>query len=299
VPHDPATVLPPDYLAWLRGLAAERRFGEGDRWGTVNLVDDTARARARAAITTAVPVSLARPLQPGPTQRQDGRPAFALEVFTTDGPVAMGSDHVELDCHGRDNTHIDGLNHIGLDGTWYGGYAYDDPTAPSIAELATAGILTRGVHVDIPAVRGTDWVDADRPVTGEDLDRALATAGVTFEPGDALLLDMGRDRYEAAGNEWVVERNPGIGDDGARWIVEHGVSVVCWDFLDAFHPDQPLAPVHMLNWAIGLVLVDNCDFGRLRGAPGEAGTASTGALVIAPLPIAGATGNNVNPLLVR
>lgn len=300
MPHDPSTVLPPDYLAWLRELAAERRFGDGDRLGTVNHVDAAARQRARDAISTGTPISLARPLQPGPNQRKDERPAFALEVFTTDGPVAMGSDHVELDCHGKENTHIDGLNHIGLDGTWYGGYAYDDPAAPSIAELAEAGIFTRGVHVDIPAVRGTDWVDADRPVTGDDLDRALADAGVSFEPGDALLLDMGRDRYEAAGNEWVADRNPGIGDDGARWIAAHGVSVVCWDFLDAFHPSQPLAPVHMLNWAIGLVLVDNCDFSRLRTTPGSAGgTATAGAVTIAPLPIAGATGNNVNPLFVR
>lgn len=296
MPQDPATVLPPDYLAWLRGLAAERRFGESDRLGTVNHVDDAARARAHAAITTGTPVSLARPLQAAASGRGDGKPAFALEVFTTDGPVAMGSDHVELDCHGKENTHIDGLNHIGLDGTWYGGYAYDDPTAPSIAEMAATGLVTRGVHVDIPALRGTDWVDTDEPVTGDDVDRALAKAGVTFEPGDALLLDMGRDRYEAAGHEWVADRNPGIGDDGARWIAAHGVSIVCWDFLDAFHPDQPLAPVHMLNWAIGLVLVDNCDFGRLRAAGGAPG--STGALVIAPLPIEGATGNNVNPLLL-
>jgi kynurenine formamidase len=294
--QDPSTVLPPDYLGWLRDLAAERRFGEGDRLGTTNLIDDAARARAHAAVATATPVSLARPLQPAASGRGDGKPAFALEVFTTDGPVAMGSDHVELDCHGKENTHIDGLNHIGLDGTWYGGYAYDDPDAPSIAELATAGLVTRGVHLDIPALRGTDWVDPDQPVTGADLDEALAAAEVTFEPGDALLLDMGRDRYEAAGNEWLVDHNPGIGRDGARWIAERGVSIVCWDFLDAFHADEPLAPVHMLNWAIGLVLVDNCDFGRLRAAGGAPG--STGALVIAPLPIAGATGNNVNPLLL-
>lgn len=293
---DPSTVLPPDYLAWLRELAAERRFGERDRLGTVNLIDDTARARARQSITTGTPVSLARPLRPSPSQRGDGRPGFSLEVFTTDGPVAMGSDHVELDCHGKDNTHVDGLNHIGIDGTWYGGYAYDDPTAPSIAELAATGIVTRGVHVDVPAARGTDWVDPDEPVTGEDIDRALAAAGVAFEPGDALLLDMGRDRYEAAGHEWVADHNPGIGADGARWIADHGVSLVCWDFLDAFHPNQPLAPVHMLNWAIGLVLVDNCDHSRLRAAlgPGRA----TGALVLAPLPIEGATGCNVNPLVL-
>ncbi|HZP28938.1 MAG TPA: hypothetical protein VFC99_08295, partial [Acidimicrobiia bacterium] len=83
---------------------------------------------------------------------------------------------------------------------------------------------------------------------------------------------------------------------GARWIATHGVSLLCWDFMDAFHPGEPLAAVHMLIWAIGLVLVDNCDHSRLRDtlAPEQA----TGALVVGPLPIAGATGNNVNPIVL-
>ena len=111
------------------------------------------------------------------------------------------------------------------------------------------------------------------------------------------LLDMGRDRYEAAGHLYEESPvHPGVGADGARWIVDHGVSVVCWDFLDAVHPEEPLAPVHLLTWAIGLVLVDNCDHSRLRRALG--GERSTCALVVAPLPIVGGTGNNVNPLAI-
>jgi len=293
---DAGELLRADYLAWLRELGASRRFGAGDRLGTANLVDDAARARARDAIRTGRSASLARPLADGPNSRSDDRPAFALEVFHTDGPIGAGSDHVELDCHGTVNTHLDGLNHMGIDGTWYGGYAMDDPSAPSIAEFAAAGLVTRGVHVDIPAARGAPWVDVDEPVTGADIDRALAATGTTFEPGDALLLDMGRDRFEAAGHVMEGPRRPGIGFDGARWIATHGVSLLCWDFMDAFHPGEPLAAVHMLIWAIGLVLVDNCDHSRLRDtlAPEQA----TGALVVGPLPIAGATGNNVNPIVL-
>jgi len=294
--YDPATVLPPAYLGWLRDLARARRFGAGDRRGSLNLIDAAARGRCRAAVRSGSSVDLARPLTPGTSNRGDGRETFRLEVFYTDGPIGMGSDHLELDCHGVGNTHLDGLNHIALDQTFYGGYRVDDPAAPSIVELAAGGIATRAVHVDIPAARQTPWVEADRPVTGADIDRALSRAGVVFEPGDALLLDMGRDRFEAAGQEMPAEQRPGVGADGARWIEAHGVSVVCWDFLDAFAPDEPRAPVHMLNWAIGLVLVDNCDFARLRAAL-PAGQA-TGALVVGPLPIAGATGCNVNPVVV-
>jgi kynurenine formamidase len=294
--YDPATVLPAAYLTWLRELAGGRRYGARDRRGSLNLIDAGARDRCRAAVRSGASADLGRPLAPARSNRGDGREAFRLEVFYTDGPIGMGSDHLELDCHGVANTHIDGLNHIALDQTFYGGYRVDDGSAPSLAELASGGIATRGVHVDIPAVRGTPWVEADRPVTGEDIDRALSRAGVTFEPGDALLLDMGRDRFEGAEQELAAERRPGIGADGARWIEAHGVSLVCWDFLDAVAPDEPLAPVHMLNWAIGLVLVDNCDFARLRAAlpDGQA----TAALVIGPLPIAGATGCNVNPVVV-
>jgi kynurenine formamidase len=296
LPQDPALVLPAGYLAWLRELAADQRFGSGDRLGTVNLIDAAARARARDAIRTGDPVSLARPLTEGPSQRRDGRPAFALEVFRADGPIGAGTDHLELDCHGRLNTHIDGLNHMGIDGTWYGGWRMDDVGAPSIIEFARDGIITRAVHADVAAARGTPWVDADEPVTGADIDRALETTGVTFESGDALVLDMGRDRFEAEGHALPADRWPGLGADGARWIVEHGVSVLCWDFLDALHPDEPLAPVHMLNWAIGLVLVDNCDHSRLRAVLGP--DRATGALVVSPLPIDGATGNNVNPIVL-
>jgi kynurenine formamidase len=294
--YDPATVLPPVYLDWLRDLAREARFGAGDRRGSLNLIDDRARDRCRAAVRSGFSADLGRPLVPGTSNRGDGREAFRLELFYTDGPIGMGSDHLELDCHGLVNTHLDGLNHIALDQTFYGGHAVDDREASSIADLAAGGIVTRGVHVDIPAVRGTPWVQADQPVTGDDIERALGRAGVTFEPGDALLLDMGRDRFEAAGQQAAGERRPGIGADGARWIEAHGVSVVCWDFLDAFAPDEPRAPVHMLTWAIGLILVDNCDFGRLRATLPDG--RATGALVVGPLPMAGATGCNVNPVVL-
>jgi kynurenine formamidase len=298
-----------EYINWIRTLAASRRFGDRDRLGSANLIDSAARLRALESVRSGVSVSLARPLAPDPSGRGDDRPGFSIEAYshtmpdaTTSGAsVVIGSDHLELDCHGTLNTHLDGLSHVGLDGTWYGGWSFDDSAGPSIVDLAEAGLVTRAVHVDIPAVRGTEWVGIDEPVCGADIDAALAASGVTFDSGDALLLDMGRDRYEAAGHSWSFERNPGVGADGAAWISDHDVSVLCWDFLDAYHPHHQMVPVpwvsvHLLLWAIGLLLVDNCDFSRLRSAL-PAGQA-TGALVVAPLPILGATGNNVNPILL-
>jgi len=291
-----------DFRTWLETLHAREPFGARDRRGTLNLIDGAARARGVASLTSGTPVSLARALPPDPATT-GGKVAFAMEVHLEDlaPPVVMATDRVELDCHGFHSTHVDALNHMGRDRTWYGGWAVDDPAGPSLADLADAGMVTRAVLADIPAVRGTEWVASDEPVTGADLDAAMAAGGVEFTPGDALLLCMGRDRWEAAGNVYASSVGdpapPGAGLGAAEWIADHGASIVGWDFLDSSHPSQPPGAVHMLIWAIGLVLVDNCDFGALRAALAARGGVA-GLLVVAPLRIPGATGAVVNPLVL-
>jgi kynurenine formamidase len=290
-----------DFRAWLDGVVPQGRFGAGDRIGTANLIDPAARLRAAGAIQTGATVHLGRPVAQHPSARGDGRPGFALEVYYTDGPIGMGSDHVELDCHGVYNTHLDALNHLSLDRTWYGGWPVDSDDGPSVDHLARHGLFTRGVLADIPALRGTPWVSPDEPVTGDDIDRALATGGVTFEPGDALLLYMGRDRWEGDGNIYrgagAGIAYPGVGRSGAEWIADHGVSVLCWDFLDSTLPAEQPAPVHLLIWAMGLVVVDNCDLAPAAHMLADA-RRQAGGLVVAPLRIQGATGCTVNPMLV-
>ncbi|TML09292.1 MAG: cyclase family protein [Actinobacteria bacterium] len=259
------------YDEWLTALAARQRFGVRDRLGTANYIDDLARIRAAESIVSGEPVSLARPMRPSPSPRGDDRPGFSVEVFYTDGPIGMGSDHVELDCHGRANTHLDALNHISIGGHWF----------------------------DVPKVRGTPWADADAPVDGRDIETALQQAGVTFAAGDALLLYMGRDRYEAEGNSFDGLREghtmPGVGRTAAEWIADNHVSMLCWDFLDSSHPSQPFVCVHRLIWAIGLLLVDNCELGAAARAA-SANSTAVGGLIVAPLAIPGGTGCSVRPL---
>lgn len=291
------------YLDWIRDLGAAPPFGLGDRLGSLNHLDDAARDRAAAAIRTGRSVGLGRPLVEGRSIRPDGKPSYALEVFYTDQPVGTyagpgtgtGTDHVELDSHGIGATHIDGLNHISVDGTWYAGHPVGGADVPSVWEQRD-GIVARALCVDVPALRGTPWVAVDEPVTGAELQAAVDALGTAVRPGDALVVDQGRDRYEAAGLDMRAPTRPGLGEDAARWLATQPLSLLAWDFLDAKHPDEPPQAVHLLNWALGLVMVDNCDFSGARAAVAAAG--GIAALVVAPLPMRGATGANVNPLLV-
>ena len=167
--------------------------------------------------------------------------------------------------------------------------------------MAPSGLVTRALYVVIPGHRGTDW--ADRPVDRADIDAALAAAGVVVEAGDALCLDMGRDRFESAsghplgGPETDQDAGGGLSGDGARWVAEHGISMLAWDMLDSCEAKLTDGTAHMLTWAIGLLLLDNCDFAALRAAHGP-GTKVVGALVVSVPALPGSNGVNLNPLIV-
>ena len=288
---------------WIRTLAASRPFGTGDRRGTANLIDAAARARAAACIRTGDSVSLARPLRGGDYNTTAARHGFRHETWYRPDPdgTGWGQDHVVLNPHGLQNTHLDALNHVAVDGTFYGGRPVADREQGSADVLAPQGLVTRAIYVDIPAHRGTDW--ADRPVDGADIDAALAGAGLVVVPGDAVILDMGRDRFEAArghmlgGPETDQDAGGGLSEDGARWVASHQVSILAWDMLDSREAKAAHATAHILTWAIGLLLLDNCDFAALRRAHGP-GTKVAGALVVSLLAVEGANGVNLNPLVL-
>ena len=280
------------YHEWIEELAGNARFGRHDRLGTANFIDAEARRRAAASIQTAECIPLSRPIVEGGDDSSVVIEVATAEMAEFNGralgfggmPVNTAGDVAHIQAHGTANTHLDALNHFGRGGRWYSDFAVDEPDGHSIMHLTNHGLFTRGVLVDIPAVRGTDWVDADAPVGGDDIDAALSATKTTFEPGDALLLYMGRDRWEAAGGHFDPfsrTPTPGAGASAARWVVDHNVSIVCWDFLDALVPTEPDFQLHMLIWAIGLLLVDNAHLGDAAERVRHNGRA-TGAFVIAP-----------------
>ncbi|GAA2592481.1 hypothetical protein GCM10010435_84110 [Winogradskya consettensis] len=323
--------LGPDRLApWVREIAAKHdaaRHGDGTQCrGSVALIDEAARLRGVAEVRLGRAISLEREVETRPAQlaalaeaaaeekRQwqelaqaelpDGHGSVELTVKVgLYGRAVHGGDVISYDAHGVHNTHLDGLAHLGADASWHGPIpaANSETDEDTIVNWAQHGIATRGVLLDIPATRGVEWVTADRPVTGEDLDAALAATGVTREPGDALLIYQGRDRFEAAGNRYtpgaVFQARPGIGESGAKWIAAHDPGLVLWDFHDARSNPAFALEVHNLIFAIGLCLIDNSLLGPAAAALRAAGT-STGLLVAAPTAIHRSTGVLINPLLL-
>lgn len=302
--HDEEMSDAPTVPDWVTDAMLDRSYDAANGRGTLNLLDDAAAARAADCIVRGRSISLARPMRAADVNTTPGNPTFEhwTEYIETPDGLGWGLSHVRLDPHGLQNTHLDALNHVAVGGTFYGGRDARSAHHGGVDTLGGSGILARAVYVDIPTARGTAW--ADRPVTGADLDAALAGAGITIQPGDALCIDMGRDRFEThrgrllGGPETDDDAGGGLAESAARWIADHPVSILAWDMLDSREAKAAHASAHILGWAIGLPLVDNCDFAALREEIGS-GTKVAGALVLAPLAVPGANGMNLNPLVLR
>jgi Putative cyclase len=323
--------LGPDPLApWVRDIAkaheAARHTDGGQCRGSVALIDEAARLRGVAEVKLGKAVSLEREVETRPdriaanravmeAEKRDwqrlGRaeiPLGHLEVelevqIGVHGRSAHGGDTIKYDAHGVHNTHMDGLAHLGADASWHGPIPAEASRTDedTMVHWAQHGIATRGILLDVAAVRGADWVTAEEPVTAAELEAALAATGVAAVPGDAIIVYQGRDRYEAAGNVYpsgaAPVRRPGIGRSGAEWLAARDPGVVLWDFHDARSDPEAALEVHALIYAIGLCLVDSCLLGPAAAALRAAGT-STGLLVAAPAAIHRSTGVLINPLLL-
>ena len=129
----------------------------------------------------------------------------------------------------------------------------------------------------------------------------IAQLGSGGAPRDARLLSAHVDTLGA-----MVK---GIKDNGRLWLTQIGE--YAWDTVEGeyclvhTHTGRAIsgtiltthASAHILTWAIGLLLLDNCDFAALRRAHGR-GTRVAGALVVSLLAIEGANGVNLNPLVL-
>jgi kynurenine formamidase len=277
-----------DYLYTHRNW---HRWGAADERGAVNLVTWDRSRQAAALVRSGEPISLSRRLIPDSRHVQLGTPGVVTE-------------HLAGSYHGSTVTHVDALCHVWSEHGMWGGRtpsAELDADGSAWADITNLrdGIVTRGVLLDIPALRGEPYVSTDRPVSADELLAAADRQDVEVHSGDALVLYCGRDVLEAERDYQGPDgERAGFGASCVRFVREHDVALVLWDMLEARSDRQvPFGAMHGVLWAFGVPLVDNCDLGRLVARCRTEGRYEF-LLMLAPLVLAGGTGSPVNPLAV-
>lgn len=289
------------------------RWGETDQRGALNLLTEKEAARAAALVIRGRAVSCALELPVVPSV-ENPTPAQHMMIIAGDCLDATGVrgletalDYVGVAFHGMAVTHMDALCHVFVKGQMYNGRPAGDvrsvgATANSI-EAAFDGVVGRGVLLDIPRLRGVEWIEPGDTISPEELDAAERAQGVEVGQGDILLVCTGRDRRRAAKGPWdpVTEGLAGLHPECVRWIHERDISVIGCDGISDPLPnndsDWPI-PVHQCCLVgMGVHLLDNLRLDRLASACGEENHWEF-LFTVSPLRIQGATGSPVNPLAV-
>ena len=279
------------------------RWGERDERGTLNLITDEVRAAAVAEARSGRTVSISRPMPTSPILAGPGVPLGADSIgvmqaalFTGTSPRAT-AELIMMLTHHPEVTHFDSLVHQVVDGKVYPGIALEEAGgAAGYRHGSTAmfahGVVTRGVLVDLAA-------DGPLPeghgVTGAELEKACARAGVEVRSGDALVVRGGWD-YAASHDR----RIPGLTLDAVAWMHRHDVAVYAGDIGDARPPLDPRVPgpLHRVALArLGMPLIDVADPTELAAASAEEGRA-TFLFVAAPPRLGAASGVPVNPIAI-
>ena len=293
-----------DFERLMSALSNWGRWGTDDQLGTANLVTPAKRLEATGLAREGTTVSLARVLltEAAPDVTQP----FGHSMLRVPGLLDVALDEYRVAYHGYAHSHIDALCHFMYRGQMYNGFSQDTITEDgctraSIMGLAD-GIVTRGVLVDIPRLKGVPYLEPGTPIYLGDIEAWEQMAGVTVRPGDAVFVRTGRWARRAALGPWDVRaESAGLHASAAPWLRARDVAFMGSDAALDVAPSQipgVQSPVHLLTLvAMGIHLFDNQDLEAL--AETAAGLNRWEFMFVAgPLPVEGGTGSPLNALAI-
>ena len=277
------------------------RWGPDDELGTANLITNQKRRQALALPTRGVTVSLSH--NPMPNEAPDNPDS----AFNHTMAETLRSDTIEFSYHGYGVSHIDALCHFLHNGLMYNGVPADASSVEGgcsklgIQNLKN-GILTRGVLLDIPRLKGVPYLEPGTAIYTEDIEAWLDHVGLTVSPGDVLFLRTGRWARRAELGPWQLSGNSaGVHASVIRWIKEQDVALFGSDAATDVQPsgvDGVALPMHtLLIAALGTNIFDNLDL-ELLAETAAAENRWSFMLSAGPIPVAGGTGSPLNVMAV-
>ena len=291
----------------LKTKNAWNRWGAEDERGALNTIGPDQVRRATALVRTGEVLRLAQLLSsktPVPAHRcglqhfmaRDGGDYAA--GAGRPGGFQFAEDSVVMPLH--IGTHVDALCHAWYDDKLYNGYLGN-----SIRSTTGAGrlgvekmppIVTRGVLLDLVRLKGRVLANGES-IDAADLAAAATAAGVEVGRGVAGLLRTGWLEAQKGIKKVDFNVEPGIDVDGAKWLVERDIAIVGADNFAVEvlpFPEGKVFPVHQL-------LIRDYGMPLLEGLmldPLVASGRFEFLFIASPLPLVGATGSPLAPVVV-
>ena len=281
------------------------KWGAGDERGSANHMKPESVLRAIRLIKTGEVIDLAHGLTPsGPffgTRRFD---VHTKRTFMNQASNRRGSNEETVISEiGQVGTHFDGFPHQSIEYSHYNCFKTDEIatrggfTKLGIEKVGT--LITRGVLIDVAALKGVETLPDTYEITPQDLQQALQRQNLRLQPGDAVLINTGWHKLWNKDNARYVKTCPGIGVAAAEWLAKQDPMLVGadnWPVEVAPNPDPQISlPVHQILLVVnGIHLLENLKTDELA-----AKRVYEFAFIMQPLKAQGLSGSTVAPIAVR
>jgi kynurenine formamidase len=288
------------------------RWGAEDQRGALNYITPRQVAAATALVRSGITVGCSWPLdtKAGP---DNPKPVVHHMTMLADADIGDGgslrftADFVGVEFHGDAHSHIDALCHVVYQGRLYNGLAVEEAVGSVGAsrqtmDVAHNGLVSRGVLLDIPRLRGTAWVEPGEALLRDELEAAERSQGVRMGEGDVVLLRTGHARKRLDEGPWdAANAKAGVHTSAMPLFHERKVAAIGFDGDGEAVPSNcegVMYPIHAIGVnAMGLYFLDSLLLEDLAAACEVQGRWEF-LLVIAPLRLAAGTGSPVNPIAV-
>ncbi len=297
--HPPVTQEQVEH--WMDEVSNWGRWGKDDQLGSLNLIDDAKRRAAAMLVKEGVCISMSHRLETQAAADNDA--PFVHDMLLKEPPSGpFYFDRFSVAYHSMVHTHLDALCHMFHRGVMYNGVPRTEVTKSGAAklsvELAKSGLFTRAILLDVPRLRGVDYLEPGTPIYPADLDACLAKAGLATKPGDAILVRTGRWKRRGEKGPWNG-LFAGLHASCGPWLHAHDVAILgsdaAADVMPSRIPGEDM-PIHQMALvAMGIWILDACDFEAVSEKAAKAGRWEF-LLTAAPLVASGGTGSPINPI---
>ena len=281
------------------------KWGAGDQRGSANHMKPETVLRAVRLIRTGQVFELGHLLS-------GSMPFFGtrrFDVHTKRTNMNTGSnrrgsnEEIVVGEIGQVGTQFDAFPHQTIGGSLYNCFPLEENASRSgftkLGVENVGALMTRGVLIDVAALKGVEMLPDTYEITPADLQQALERQKQTLQPGDAAIIHTGWSRLWGKDNARYVKTNPGIGVAAAEWLAKQDPMLVGgdnWSVEVGPNPDPAVnLPVHQIMLVVnGIHLLENMRLGELAAA-----RVHEFALVLQPLKIQGGSGSTVAPIAIR
>lgn len=292
-------------------------YGPDDELGALNTLAATAQAEAMTRTDPSKVYDLSVDYFVGmPSFQAAGDPSYQIYMSHTPEGTAVDNlngvgDAVNRHvCYSGDvvflythtGTHIDALNHFGVDGHIYNGFSVKENLGSRNWMKGGADvippIIARTVLLDVAKLKGVECLPDSYAITVEDIEQELSRTGLTINEGDVVFVRTGRMAYWPDGAK-TLGNPPGLSLDAARWLTAQGISVIgadqeCVEVGPSQHEDNWLpGHSHFLAEA-GVPMIELLNLEEL-----SADDVTEFCVFAAPIRLKGATGAPIRPVALR